>query len=958
MKLPTRRSSDSSSEVAEVLRRHGQQLWLRGFRRCYSEAAPVADLIRDGVVTGLCVDLDHLEPALLEGAEYAAARRRVAEKEADAATVGAEALLEDAAHAAALLARHSASDETQWLAVDLPPAATMSSDDVVDWARRLREAAGHGQVLVRLPGTPKGLEVLENLAAAGYGAYVQNLFSVDQVEATLAAHQRGLRLARTAGVDLAGAALVAAVQLVRLDVAVDELLRDAIARGSVERDALETLFGKASVASARVAHAALEKAIRDREWSDLTAAGAPVPRLAWESARNLSPARRDVELMEELVGPNTVSVVTWDGLTALLDHGHPSPRLGRHHEEAREVLTDLGAAGIEIDALAKELQTAATAADREGRARLAPALTDAAALPDRMLIAAGGLGAQLESAIDQAAEQQLADRIWARDAELWATDPDDQRHVRNRLGWLSLPETMLEQALPLAAIAKGRAGGTDQRVALLGMGGSSLGAEAIRTAFAIRDFDVVDTTVPRGVAVVASRVEPERALFLVSSKSGTTVETLALERFFAGQLQSLEDPASRFVAVTDPGTPLHELARERGFLRVWLAPPDVGGRYSVLSVFGMLPAALMSVDIVKLLDRSRRMAVDAGPHVPAAQNPAILLGLLMSTAAAAGRNKLTFFTSPRLAGFADWAEQLIAESSGKDGRGIVPVSQEPHGLADAYGDDRIFVQLVMEGEAREPATETLLDELQAAGHPIVRIRLDDAADIGREFFRWEFATAVACAGMGVNAFDEPNVRDAKQRANAALASVSGGDGLPEPAAIVQEESLKIIVPPGDVDAARMVASGGGAEDWIGAHLRRARPGDYFAILAFLAPETPTWHALQGLRALVRDRLGVATTAGWGPRFLHSTGQLHKGGDDSGLFLQITADDSSDLEIPGENYSFAALARAQAVGDFEALSSRGRRLLRVHLTGPPEQGLARLLELARLSLTTDSGEADG
>lgn len=503
-------------------------------------------------------------------------------------------------------------------------------------------------------------------------------------------------------------------------------------------------------------------------------------------------------------------------------------------------------------------------------------------------------------------------RLWKKDPTLWSRDPHAPE-VTDRLGWLDLPETARARVAEWQAFADEVRGEGFGYVVLLGMGGSSLAPEVFQRTFGSAagspELIVLDSTHPEAVRAVERRLDLRRTLFLVSSKSGTTVEPLALLRYFWSRTHG---EGRRFATITDPRTPLERLAAEWGFRRIFLAPSDVGGRYSALSDFGLLPAALIGVRIGEILESSRRMAAACAPDRPPQENPGLVLGAALSELALAGRDKLTLFTSPALESFPEWIEQLVAESSGKDGQGIVPVAAEPLGLPDTYGPDRVFVWLALQGD-REPA---VLESLALAGHPVIGIRLGRLEDLGGEFFRWEFATASACAALGIHPFNQPDVQLAKDLARHAIEQGTVPDS-PQPLAA------------GDVE--RLGAA-------LHELLATARPGRYLAFQAYLAPSQEITDALNGMRRVLRDRLRVATTSGYGPRFLHSTGQLHKGGPDTGLFLQFMDEPSQDLEVPDARYTFGQLLRAQADGDAAALWRRGRALVRVHLGRDAAAGL--------------------
>ncbi len=537
--------------------------------------------------------------------------------------------------------------------------------------------------------------------------------------------------------------------------------------------------------------------------------------------------------------------------------------------------------------------------------------------------------ASVEERLEAWQRANFARRLWRKDPTLWSATPLPE--LTDRLGWLFLPETKPEDLDALVAFAEEVKAEGVRFAVLLGMGGSSLAPEVFQRTFGHRpdspELIVLDSTHPLAVKAVLTRIDLSRTLFLVSSKSGTTLETLALFRYFWEKMGQVTDtPGRHFVAITDPGTPLEHLAEERGFRRLFEAPPEVGGRYSALSVFGLLPAALIGVDIHRLLDRARTMAVACASLVPAPENPGLVLGATLGELALAGRDKVTFLASPSLQAFPTWLEQLIAESTGKDGKGIVPVVDEPLASPEVYGDDRFFVHLGLQGEDQS-ALERRLKGLEDAGHPVARIPLTGKADLGQEFFRWEVAVAAAGAVLDLHPFNQPDVELAKALARKAMAEGGRGTGERGEGVVSAEEPEAL---------ART----------LGVWLAKARSGDYVALQAYLAPTEETTAALQKIRLTLRDRLKLATTFGYGPRFLHSTGQLHKGGPNTGLFLQLLDEPTEDLPVPETGYTFGALIRAQALGDYQALKQRGRRVLRVQLNRDVAGGLARLLAVVQ------------
>ncbi len=533
-----------------------------------------------------------------------------------------------------------------------------------------------------------------------------------------------------------------------------------------------------------------------------------------------------------------------------------------------------------------------------------------------------------EEALKTLEDRGFVESLWIKDASLWIDDSAQQALIRNRLGWLTSPTLMRQHANDLKEFADEIRRAHYTHVLLLGMGGSTLCPEVLALTFGAKmgfpDLIVLDSTDPAAVKAASNKINPPRTLFVVSSKSGLTAETMAFYAFFREQVDraSRGKPGLQFVAITDGGTPLEKLAKSQGFRKVFLNPPTIGGRYSALSYFGLLPAALTGVDVAGLLDRASAAVEAAGDSVPIRDNPGVVLGAKLASLAKAGRDKATFVFSPTIAPFGAWLEQLLAESLGKNGRGLIPVDGEPLGAPAVYGSDRVFVAMTLADETAplEPA----LAALEEAGHPVIRIRLRDPLELGAEFYRWEIATATIGALLLVNPFDEPNVQEAKEITAKLLATYRTSRRLPEWAVDREEDGIALMTGAGTKPLT--------VSEGLSAHLALARSGDYLAFQAYLPSKSEVVEGLQELRRIMRDKTKLAVTVGMGPRYLHSTGQLHKGGPPNGLFIQLTADDAHDLAIPGETYTFAVLKNAQALADVQALRNKGRRVIRVHLAG--------------------------
>jgi len=543
-------------------------------------------------------------------------------------------------------------------------------------------------------------------------------------------------------------------------------------------------------------------------------------------------------------------------------------------------------------------------------------------------------------ALAEAEEVDLIERIWTKDASLWKSEPAQQKIINNSLGWLTVPRQMVAAAEELRTFADTvRVSQQFRHVMVCGMGGSSLCPEVLRQTFGRQeDFPellVLDSTDPDTINNFAHQIDVQHCLFIIASKSGTTTEPIVFHKFWYDRLaQTGASAGDSFVAVTDPGTQMVKAAQADHFRKIFLNQPDIGGRYSALSYFGMAPAALMGLDVAELLKRAVAVSELCGADSPIDENPAVLLGATMAECALAGRDKLTIVTDEKLASLGLWIEQLIAESTGKEGKGIIPIAGESLGAPESYGDDRLFVSVSVQGADDNPQ----LKALEEAGHPVVYRRLNDVYDLGAEFFIWELATAFAGWRLGINPFDQPNVQESKDATKALLEKYKSDGKLPEQAASASDGQLTAYA------GSEASASSSTLAEVLRAHCATIKSGDYVALLAYLEETPETEAALQNIRLVVRDATKAATTMGYGPRFLHSTGQLHKGGPDSGVFIQITAPDKVDFPIPGEPYTFSVLKDAQALGDFQSLIKHGRRALRVDLGSDALAGLKKLQQV--------------
>ncbi|HSE32895.1 MAG TPA: hypothetical protein VLA93_15080 [Pyrinomonadaceae bacterium] len=555
----------------------------------------------------------------------------------------------------------------------------------------------------------------------------------------------------------------------------------------------------------------------------------------------------------------------------------------------------------------------------------------------------GPLAGAVEAAVREAQEQQVVKRIWRKDASLWKTDPQAQDNIRSSLGWVTVSDEMLgvaDELMEYGEIIRQRG---FQHVMVCGMGGSSLCPEVLRRSFGHQpefpELIVLDSTDPDFIASLARRIDVERTLFVVASKSGSTIEPTTFYKFWYDYLKKRNPSAGQnFIAITDPGSPLVDTASQLNFQRIFLNQADIGGRFSALSYFGMVPAALAGLDIRRLLSRAKTAEQSCSPVMSLQSNPGLQLGAALSEAVAAGRDKLTLVIDDQISSLGLWIEQLVAESTGKEGKGILPVAGESLDDPSVYGSDRLFVSISI--GSGDDAISHKLDALVAAGFPVVRRTLGDVYDLGAEFFVWEFATACAGWRLAINPFDQPDVQLAKQATSDVLIVFKQQKQLPTHTQLAKDDLLTLFV---DDEGERPIHSDAVASV-LGSHIEKIKPGDYIAVLAYVEETAETEKLLQQLQKVLRDKTRCAATTGYGPRYLHSTGQLHKGGPNSGVFLEITANDETDFPIPGEDYSFSVLKQAQAFGDFRALARKGRRVLGVDIGNNGVKALSRLLEL--------------
>lgn len=942
------------------LHEYGEAVWLDFLARDFLRQGGLRKLIEGDGLTGVTSNPSIFEKAIGESDEYTEQLREAVAAEHASVTAVYEALAIRDIRAAAdelrpVFDRTGGADG--YVSLEVSPYLAYDTQGTIAEAERLWRAVERPNLMIKVPGTAEGLPAIRHLIGQGLNINITLLFAQDVYEQVAEAYLAGLEHLAANGGDVAKSASVASFFVSRIDTAVDKRLDAAVknARDAAERARLEGLRGKTAVANAKLAYQRYQHLFSGPRWERLKARGARVQRLLWASTGTKNPAYSDVLYVDELIGRDTVNTLPIKTMDAFRDHGNPRPTLAEGVEEAKAVLAGLAAAGIALDAVTAELVTDGVRlfSDSFDQLLAAVARKRAQVLGRKLDTQSLALGETLGKAVASAAEEWRAKgnirRLWAGDASLW-TGADEAKW----LGWLTAIDAARAEVGRLAEFADQVAKAGFHDVVLLGMGGSSLGPEVISETFGARQgfpkLHVLDSTDPEQVRAVESAVDLACTLFIVSSKSGSTLEpNVFKDYFFARVVDSLgiEAAGDAFVAITDPGSSLQKVAERENFRRIFFGNPSIGGRYSVLSHFGMVPAAAIGVDVDAFLRSAQLMAVACGADVPPAVNPAVALGLAMGVAAKQGRDKVTIVASPEIADFGAWAEQLIAESTGKNGNGLIPIDGEPVGPPAVYGADRLFIHLrLARADGRDDAA---LAALEKAGHPVVRIEVSDVAQLGQEFFRFELATAVAGAVIGINPFDQPDVEASKVATRALTEAYEQSGALPPETPVFRGNDIALFTDAANAGALRQAGADSSLDSWLRAHFRRAKAGDYAALLAYVARNDAHIAVLQDMRVAIRDRLHVATCAEFGPRFLHSTGQAYKGGPSSGVFLQITADDAHDLPVPGHRATFGVIKAAQARGDFQVLSERGRRALRVHIAGEVDAGLSALAEATRRAL---------
>jgi len=943
----------------------GQAIWLDFIRRTLITSGELKRLVDEDDLRGVTSNPSIFEKAISGSKDYDDILAKLNRQKLSASEKFERIAVRDIRDACDVL--RPVYDRTKgrdgFVSIEVSPLLALDTQGTQEEARRLWGEIERPNVMIKVPGTPEGVPAFQALISEGININVTLLFAQSAYEKVAEAYIAGLEKRAAEGKDISKLASVASFFVSRIDTVIDKQLEEKAKAASSPEEAarLRALQGKAAIANAKQTYRKYQQIFSGTRWEALAAKGARTQRVLWASTGTKNPKYSDVLYLDSLIGPDTVNTVPPATLDAFRDHGNPTVTLTQGVSEADATMDALAKAGISMDKVTADLLVDGVRLFRESFEQVIAAIEKNSATPTSKI---DDIRYSLSEADHKAVEETLDDweknnkvaRLWKMDASLW-TNADEAKWM----GWLGITTGQIANLKPLLDLQEEVKSEGFTHALLLGMGGSSLCPEVTAMTFGKQpgypSLHILDSTDPEQVQAVEKAVDLKNTVFIVASKSGSTLEPNIFKQYFfervkkelkenphpvspkAGETrvgQPSSEPGSRFIAITDPGSKMQQVAEADKFRDIFYGVPSIGGRYSALSNFGMAPAAVAGIDVRKFLECTEEMVQACGPTVPARENPGVLLGAIVGTVAKRGRDKVTVFASPGIHDIGAWLEQLIAESTGKNGKGIIPVDRESIGAPAQYGSDRLFVYLRL-ATAPDAQQDAKVDALEKAGMPVVRIEVKDAYEIGQEYFRWEIATAVAGSVIGIDPFDQPDVEASKIVTKALTTEYEQKGALPKENARFEQDGISLFTDDANWNA---IAGGKTLEEVLRSFLSRLTPGDYFALLAYVPMNAGNEAALQKTRHRVRDATQNATCLGFGPRFLHSTGQAYKGGPNSGVFLQITCDHKEDVPVPGQKYTFGIVEAAQARGDFSVLIERKRRALRVHLADVA-RGLERL-----------------
>ena len=955
----------------------GQSIWLDFISRSFLAEGKLRALVEQDGLRGVTSNPSIFEGAISKGSEYLEDMKTLVGEKASAMDIYEKLAVKDIQ--AACDALRVVYDETLardgYVSMEVSPYLAHDTQGTIEEAKRLWKWVDRPNLMIKIPATYEGLPAITAVIAEGINVNVTLLFAQDMYKKVAYAYMDGLEAyvkKNGANANVGNIASVASFFVSRIDNNIDAKLQAIIDNPETEemnKKLAKNLLGKIAVANAKMAYQDYREIYTSERWKALLKASARPQRLLWASTSTKNKAYPDCLYVDELIGNETVNTLPLPTLEAFRDHGKPVETLEKDVEGAREHLETLERLGISLESVTDVLLEEGVKSFSTSFTKLLSAVETHRRAARKSATVSVNLPEALKASVDKYSEEWLkgkkVEKLWAKDASLWSGTDESQW-----LEWLTIVQEELADWGTYEKLLADKSTKFEY-VVLLGMGGSSLCPEVMAHTFctpAKEGFPkllVLDSTNPMRVADIDNQIDVAKTLFVVASKSGSTLEPNVMAAHYWDKLAQTAQggsdignpgaPGQHFVAITDPGSSLEKLAKEKGYRHIFYGKPSIGGRYSALSKFGMVPSLLAGVDVKAFFESAQEMVDSCGIYTPEAENPGLALGIILGACQRAGRDKLTIATSSSLSSVGNWIEQLIAESLGKSGVSIIPINNEAPLAASNYQQDRLFVTITLAGDKEATISDALVKELVACGQPVVQIKVNDKMDLGQEFFRWEIATAVAGSIMGINTFNQPDVESAKVAArNMTKAFEEKGrfeyytpfwngdaklDMLGAYTDKKNEEAIK-----GKLSGEPTLAS------ILRAHLDRIQANDYFAILAFLEMNDQNAQSLEIVRKTVEEKYNAATTLGFGPRYLHSTGQAHKGGSNNGVYLVITSDYEKDLPIPGYKSTFGNICTAQAYGDAQVLCEKGRRVLHLHLTKNVARGLASLIQEVRSALS--------
>lgn len=917
------------------LGKYGQSVWFDNISRKMLKENELKNLVESGEVKGVTSNPAIFEKAIGSGNDYDEQIKNYLIKNPSATPkeIFEEVAVKDIQDACDILRK--VYDETKgvdgYVSIEVSPDLAYKTNETIEEARKLNAAVNRPNVMIKIPATQEGMPAIKQMISEGVNINVTLIFGQKEYEQVVEAYISGLEEREKNGGKIDNISSVASFFISRIDSAVDKAL---------EEKNNKILQGKIAIANAKIVYEKSEELFGSERFNKLKANGARIQRLLWASTSTKNPSYKATIYVDELIGADTVNTMPPATVEAFRKDGTVAETIHKNVEGAKKEMAELASVGINFKEITDKLTTDGVKLFADAFVTLLNAINDKkqfllAELSNKQTFYINNeLRDSVRSRLAKWKDGNTSKRVWENDPTVWKEKKEDDVELSNRLGWLNLANEMQSTVNDLNSFAE-EIKKEFNNIILLGMGGSSLAPEVFFKVFGAKkgypELSVLDSTHPMAVRNVLETYDAKKTLYIVSSKSGGTAETMS---FFFTMYDAVskvkENAGENFVAITDPGSGLEKLAKEKNFRRIFNTQSNVGGRYSALTFFGLVPAALIGIDVNNLLQNAAVITSSCLHETSLENNPGFLLGALIGECSLAGKNKLTIFSSPKIFSFTSWVEQLIAESTGKEGKGILPVADEFPGDVSDYGNDRLFVYLRLKNDNNE-LIDKKVEALGEAGHPGILIELNDKYDLGKEFFRWEMATAMSGAVLNINPFDQPNVQLAKTLANESLDEYRKTGSLPKVKPSLEEFGISFY---GETYA-------GSVKEAVDEFLHHVNQNDYISFMAFVQPDDSVDNILKDVSVLLRNKFNVAVAYGYGPRFLHSTGQLHKGDGNQGVFIQITSGAGNDLEVPEKGYSFGTLIAAQAQGDLKALKNMNRRVIRIHFEGNVAEGIRNL-----------------